>query len=291
MAKNAEVIAISEMSKSAGLITWWKLGGEIDLDSLAAAWRTAGLSEEALPLQSSPTVALRRALERLFVKPNQGVDLQRIAPKGRSPGGFAVVRFSQEDSEDALQDLVFNTKFKVWLEDGIVNVACNERSKDELRRAIWQAFQEEQQKVSAHDLSAWLVRRVEAVGAVRLREGGGVYFVPDTRVQVWRTIAAVFESVSTSTIYEIPAMRSSRAVTAILDALVAEAQHEAARMNGELDQAALGERAIASRQESCKALLSKVAEYEKLLGTKMEALHGMLGVLQSRLIEAALVAE
>jgi len=291
MAKKLAVVAVSEMSRSAGLITWWRLGGDVDLDSLASAWRSAGLPASALPSQASPTVALRRALDRLFVKPSKDIALQRIAPKGGSIGGFAVFQISQEDSEDRLQDPVFSTQFKVWLEDGVVHAACGRASNVELRRTVWKAFQEEQQKVSAHDLSTWLVRRVEDVGAVRLREGGGVYFVPDTRVEDWRTVADVFEEVSASTIYEIPAMRSSRAVSAILDALVAEAQQEAAKMNGELDQAALGERAITSRQESCKALISKVRDYEKLLDTKIESLHTTLSVLQARLIEASMVAE
>lgn len=291
MTKQSDLIAVPELSISTGVITWWRLSGEVDLDLFSGAWLSASLDKKDLPAQASPTVALRRALDRLFVKADKSVGIHRIAPKNGSLGGFVVFRVSQEDVGEKVQDLSFSSQFKVWLEDDVVHVSCGKSSEKALRRTIWKAFQEELQKVDAHDLSSWLVRRVEAVGAVRLREGGGVYFVPETRVSEWRMIVSVLEDATESSIYEIPAMRSSRATSAILDALISETQQEVARMTSELDSDALGNRAIAARQQSCSALISKVSEYEKLLGTKVETLHTNLSVLQARLIEASMVSD
>lgn len=293
MKKTLGVIAVSETTAATGLITWWRLHGSIDLDELSEAWRSVGLDAEDLPGHTSTAVALRRALGKLFVKAH--VDLQRIAATKTRPGGFAVVQMSQVDAGDAIQDPHFETLLKVWLDDGIVHVSSTRRTTEgetlQLRRMVWDAFQEELQKADAHDLSPWLVRRVGAVNGVRLREGGGVYFVPETQAARWRKVAAVLEGVSDSSVYEIPALRSDRAVSAIIDALVSEAQQEVTQMNADLDQASLGARALSSRTDSCASLILKVAEYEKLLGAKTGDLHKAMSALQARLIEARLVAE
>ena len=291
--KQSGVIAVSETTASTGLISWWRLRGSIDRQELLEAWSDAGFDAADLPRHLGASVALRRALGQLFVKAD--VDLQRISATENRPGGFAVVQVSQVDDGDAIQDAHFETLLKVWLEDGIVHVSSTRRTEAEevlkLRKMVWDAFQAELQKVDAHDLSSWLVRQVEAVNGVRLREGGGVYFVPETQTATWRKVAAVLESVSSSSVYEIPALRSDRAVSAIIDALIAEAQQEISRMNETLDQISLGQRALSSREKACSDLIRKVAEYEKLLGVKVGDLHEAMSALQARLIEEKLVTE
>lgn len=267
---------------SAGVITWWRLSGDVSIDELADAWVARGLDALLLPEAVSGTAALKRALHTLYTP-----DLE-VRPV---PGGYALLRVTYRDDTDdpkAAKSPIVHEEFKVWLRDGIIQVSKSAPANALTR--IFRAHQDAQRNMTGHDLSVWLVSRVEDIGAVRLREGGGVYFVPSTSRETWDKVCSAIETVSKCRLYQVPALQNDAAVRAIFDSLEAEVTAAAARIQSELDTGELGSRAIDTRRESAKRLLEKVQAYEQLLESAQPTMQEMLQTLHARLAEAALAA-
>ncbi|MEN6547394.1 MAG: DUF6744 family protein, partial [Armatimonadia bacterium] len=144
--------------------------------------------------------------------------------------------------------------------------------------------------LSPNDISGMLLRFCEGHDSVPLRVRGGFYFLPPAGVERFRRAAAVLRQVSGHALYEVPAMKSSEAVTAILAAVQHEAEAEAEAMVAILDSGDAGARALRSQSKRCERAETKLARYEELLGQRLPELQARLSTLRSRLTEAALVA-
>jgi hypothetical protein len=85
----------------------------------------------------------------------------------------------------------------------------------------------------------------------------------------------------------IPALRGDEAVEAVLNAVLAEAEKEAASMEADLAKD-LGKRAMENRIGRCEAVESKVAQYERLLDKSMGGMRERLDALRVQLTVAML---
>lgn len=278
----ASLVAVHEGGSTAGLIAWWQLGGQIELERLTQAWGAAGFDEEQLPNPPSELVALRRAIKALYPK-------LEVVPLPKT-SGFAVGDMEFEEVEGEKPDPVFRMQFKAWMDDGAFRVA-GPRSTFEMKRILWKELQKAQGILEATDLSTWLVKQASSFGAVALRTMGGVYFLPETRVEEWRKLASCIEGCSKSVLYEIPAMRTEKAVSAILAALRNEVEAEVQHMEAALLEGEMGVRALANRQEYVKALLNKVGQYERLLGANLQAISNAVEAVQDKITQAMLAKE
>jgi hypothetical protein len=139
------------------------------------------------------------------------------------------------------------------------------------------------------NLSSWLVRMVYSTHAVGLRDTGGIYFVPRDGVDEWKKLVGAIRAASAHQFFEVPALRSSEAVDAILDALITEAGESILKMEEQLTSDKLGEKALHGRVEKCDAMKSKIESYEALLGTNLDKLRERLDGLKANLAAAALL--
>jgi len=142
-----------------------------------------------------------------------------------------------------------------------------------------------------NDISSLLIAYTESLLAIALRERGGFYFLPPTKVEAFRAAARALKNTTGVTCYEVPAMRSDGAVQAILAGLTAEVAQKVAALTQVLDEGEAGERALHTKVESCKRAEAKVTAYEELLGQGLKHLKDQLETTRARLTEAALLAE
>lgn len=273
------VIAVTDGVSEAGAIVWWRLSGKVAADKLRAAWKERGLDIDIVPDNPSPEVSLHRAVceqqeKRRLIRPLAGVR------------GWAIV---DEHADDKTDKLDWNQTCTVKI--NVVGQVAIEPSDSVLAAEIMQDFHTGLENLDPQDISGWLVRLAREVDAVGLREGGGVYFVPRSELGTWRKMVDALRAVSAHSIYEIPALRSSEAVSAILDAVQSEAEQKVKTLEEILDDNKLGARGLRSKIESCANMERKVGAYEALLGQKLEAIRERLASLQARLSEAALAAE
>ncbi len=89
--------------------------------------------------------------------------------------------------------------------------------------------------------------------------------------------------------FEVPALKSSEAVDAILDAIATEAKDEIAKLEAALEND-MGKRGLHNRSERAGAMLEKLKAYEALLGKGVETIGQRLVDLQIELSTAALAA-
>ncbi len=272
------VIAITDdIVETAGCVTWWRLSGSLPLETLQSAWGAAGHDDRLLPKQTTPAEALARA-----VRQHQSKRVLARPLGGRR--GWALV------NEDATDDgLDYQVLCKAHVEEQRIVVACDD---DALRRKIEDAYVAHRAALSATDVSMWISGKlISQVQAVKLRDTGGVYFVPRDNVATFVGWAGLLRGISDHVVYELPALRSEEALEAIMVAVITEADKELAAMEEELDMDDLGVRALRTRERRCEAVRFKIATYEHLLGQGMEDMQDRLGALQASIVEAAILAD
>jgi hypothetical protein len=280
--KHTKVVAVNEklaQGGNVGAIVWWVLNGTISYTALVSALVRTSLDAGYMPPPVTADCALRRAVK----KQEEKRFLAR--PLGRGTG-WALV---QEKVTENGESLVHETVCKVKLTD-TESMICEPAGHPvgEMVRAAYVAARDE---FTPQDVSAWVVRVADSMRALRLREKGGVYFIPSTVLPMWsELVEAIRTAHSGHSLYEVPAMKSEEAVRAILDSLVREAEEEATEMRNELTAGTLGGRALNGRADRCAAVTAKVKEYEELLGVTQTALTTSLDSLRADLTVAALSA-
>lgn len=270
-----EIVAVPDMTGTAGAIVWWRLRGGLDLEHMSSAWVAAGLDERLLPEYPTRQTALLRAVcsladKRLLARPMEGTK------------GWALVR---EVAEGEGLDYEVLVRARVVKEELKAEVSPQTPQLAEKLRSAYDRFRHE---LTLNDVSGWMSKLIRTTQAVALRDTGGVYFVPRTHVETYRKIAGVIHIASAHRLFEVPALRSNEAVEAILDAVAREAESEIEAMETELDTENLGGRALHTRQRRCESMREKVRLYEELLDRNLESLHQRMEGLEASITTAIL---
>lgn len=264
-----QLVAVTD-AQGAGVITYWKLQGNTDQAVLESEWP---LSANKLPSVPGLEPALRQALFSIAKALSTTLKRFLVSPLS-SKGAWGLVMQTLEDG-----DVLDHAQVGEWrIVDGAIKssttyqpgidwVAVTEQIKDQAYQNI---------ALNADIMSRWLSRVVYEADAVRIRDGGGVYFVPSgAALDKWRAMSKAVLAASLHTIYEIPAMNSDGAVKAVLDAIQAEADKESDSLENDLDAARAGKpgysaKVLARRDHHAEAVEAKLERYEQLLGVYMD---------------------
>ncbi len=278
----AKLIAVPAMhgqENISGIIAFWKLGGAVVYQSLADEWEQLGLDNKLLPAPVSKSNALRRTLAtfrdpHVLVRPLQNV-----------VEGYVLV--TEMYGSDGMPE--YTNGMSVRLIDGEPHVDGTDDAATS--KQVRATFNHQLNTLTQQDVSVWLVDLVRSVQAVRLRETGGIYFIPRNTLATWRAYVAAIRAASSAKVYEIPSLQSDEAVVAVLDAVTREAEEASEEMAQQLDAIGeLSERQRATRMEHIERVEAKVATYEQLFGVRLNALHEQFELLQSRICASALAA-
>lgn len=259
-----------------GAMVWWTLAGDVDPARLHAAWESEGLDTDLLPSAPLPAVALGRACRQL-------TEQRRLVRPLEKRKGYSIVA-----EKAAGQTLEYSQQCNVSVTPlGGLQI---EPPTHELAQTIRDEYARALDTLNTDDISELLRCCVASIHAVSLRNTGGIYFVPPSRVQEWGKISKAFRAASNVLCWEVPAMKSDGAVEAITNAVKDEATNVTRDLEQVLDEGTAGERALKSRIRECEATEQKISEYEAFLGQKMEAVTAALQALRARLTEAAMQA-
>ena len=294
---NSNIIVTPDFNGgTCGAITYWRLTGNVSHSALTAAWAAQGLDSAWLPDPPAKETCLRRAV--LAQGYQRGTERRIIRPLGDKQGAWIVLdERVAAAGDDVVHTHVCRVRFAAsrfpcpwWIEaiDG------DQYTVGEIANAVEVAYIAARQELSGTDVSLWLISLTSQFNAVGLRERGGIYFVPRPAVDTWTRVAAALRACSTHVIYRIPALASDEAAEAVIDAVAAEAEAEAAKIVEDLTfqgDDALGTRALERRADRARVTLDKVQSYEGLLGVKLDALRARLGDLQTSVSAAILAAQ
>lgn len=273
----SDLMAVAEdggVSVTAGSIVWWRLTGGLDLETLRAAWIARGLSPQWLPEPPTLPTALRRAVQELK-------DTGRIV-HGTKNGGWVVT--DMMFNKDAT---IISPRYDVALScilDKVGRLSFQDVALSSLRTQVVEAFEKHQESLIQADVSPWLCRVMDKVEAVPLRDTGGVYFVPAYAQPLWLRVKAALRECTTHTLSDVPAMRTSEAASAILDAVAREAESTMERFRADMPK--LQERGLQNRIDSTLETRRKLESYERLFGKRLDNVREKLDGLRAELTVA-----
>jgi len=258
----------------AGALVLWRLSGVTDDDQLGAAWSRAGLDRAMLPKETSLKDAMRIAVQKQVAK-------HRLVR--RTSTGWQIVDERELASSD---DLEWTPTCKVKLDKvGRLDIRPADHA---LAPAIRAAYDLAQETLSTNRTSSWLVSLVHHCRGVSITREGGMYFIPNALLPVWRTMTGAIREATMHSTYEIPAMTADDVVRLVLDAVVDEATKLTTIIETELDTGDLGRDALATRYDKIVAVCAKAETYEALLDNRLDKIRERLITLQASITEAAL---
>lgn len=252
---------LKSMSEHAGGITWWSLGSETDPDGLLHRFEQLKLPKYA-PEQRTWLMSLKAALTDHYPG-------KMIRPlKKREKNGYSVVdeiKGEDENEFPAIASATITDKGEVIIRSGEMSVSELQDKANHFRRVL-----------PASSVSAVMIEIITNVlGGITMRDGGGIYFIPEENVGRWMNIATAIEESAcegaSNNVTICPMETNEMTLRDIHDAIVREVGNEAAAIRKELADNDLGYRAIENRVQRSSALFSRTKQYEALLGKTLDA--------------------
>lgn len=276
------LVLTAEASEIAGCVTYWHLSDDSELPALTAAWAAEGLDPSWLPEPLSPVVALSRACAKMRTS--------RTLVRKHPESGWLIVRERDARTDAGEATLDYEVGLHAYLAKGTfgeptlafaapATLPADERATYEAE--IRSAYEHNLSTLDHHTISAWLIGLTSTLGAVALRETGGLYFVPRTNVETWHRIKRAVRSVTHHVIYALPAVRSADTIESALGALTGEIEKSLQEIENELTSG-IGSRAKQSRLRTLDAARDKAASYGRLLGADFTALNARIADLTRR---------
>lgn len=281
---DAGKLIATDSSGTCGAIVWWTLKGVLRHDALKEALEDAG-SPAVPPEEPSDLVALRSACVEV-------ARVHRLEVRNVGRGEWALVR--DPDVDEAAGKLEYDLIATARVAPS-PSVPIEVKSSDiGIENELGAAFLKARGELSQAELSAWLCSKLERLGAVALRERGGIYFVPSDVTGKWQRVVKALGACGQQGLHNVPAMRSADAVESIMAALASEAESAVEALMAELAlplDDALGLRALATRQKQTEALMAKLERYENLLGKALPHITAKVDAARAAVVTAQSLAE
>lgn len=257
-----------------GCVVLWRITKSTNLESLQTNLTKLGLGQFC-PEARSQMSCLRSALDSVF-EPNDGEKISIQPVKG----GFAVVTESRNQDVSAGEDWGTVRAVARIGEDGEVTL---DPYNDAGICAIRAAMESVARWVPAASVGKALIKIIEASGGVSLRTEGGVYWLPQEKIAAWEVVANVFTRASAhedaegnpakrTAIYALRVIADDAMIAAVGDALTAEVELELQRIEQELQESDLQDRAIENRITKTSLLLDRVKRFETAFKRPLSAL-------------------
>jgi len=243
-----------------GVVTFWTLSSNTDRAKLQQALNALGL-DTPVP-ERTAQAALRAAMEQHARATIQTSKTTRVLVRPlEDRDGYAIV---QEEAEG--QSLYYSPGVKATLaEDGSLNTY-----------GIWDiedAYRQEQNILPAANVAGMLTGILSRLGAVALREKGGVYWLPQDAVDAWGLIAkAVEASGEGNAVFQVKTGLDGEAIRAIEAALAHEVRRDTQTIRDEIASGDLGDRALENRKAKAAAIRTKIEHYESILQRQLAGL-------------------
>lgn len=270
---------LSAADMVAGAVIFWS-SGPSDREYIKARLAALGL-EKFTPRRRTDNSALKGALEEHAAggkNIRKGKDKLVHAHKQQNKNGFDVI--DVELGEEA-NDYVIDFTAKVH--EGQVRVGQGYADTWELQKL----FEKLKGETSSQAVSDCLVNILAHLGGVRLREAGGVYWIPASAISTWDDVSAMMESAGRNRIERLTTIIDDKTVRAVQTAIVEEIQTAVSQINEDL-AGGIGSEAIDRRDAIAKSLFARIEMYEGILGVAMDQIKCAVEATQQALTLAAL---
>lgn len=284
-------------------------GGTIDeleqaLSAAGIGPTGVGLDRYSLPALPEVVTRIRRAIERAEVtsgvKATTGNGVEAVGRGGKkrrargmvkkAAGGEIVAGQIGEvlgESGSGGVDVEFSGTLSVKWDTELHRLVVLPLSSP-LRSHILRAFEESGRELSSEDLARWMLGVLRRLGAVLLREKGGVYFLPGGGLEAWERLCAVMEQFD----FRVTVMHAAP-TSATVKAVILGVRDQARRVIKDVMASmenGTGERGLATAVRDIDECGRLVKGYEKLLGAGLEEITKVLELVRMKALEAKALA-
>lgn len=262
----------------AGAVTYWTLAEFSDSDKLSAGLEAIGLGPYA-PVPPTPLVAVKRALVETFTK-------RKHLVRPLAGDKYAVVREEKRGSNDLDYEIVFRVHA-----DRTDNLSFDKPDHPAVP-AFEAAYHQQRKQVPSGAVGSALASIAHALGGVRLRESGGVFWMPADSLDKWNAVAGVVTVAADegrAVVYRLRTAIDDSAVEAVSDAITRDVEDSIADIRRKLkDQER--QSSFEKRKTEAVALDARVAKYEAILGKTLDVLRKQAKDAENEASLAALAA-
>lgn len=302
-----QILAVNDLPTELGAVIYWSVTAttqsavpiELDREVLIARLQhSAALTGIAalVPRARQDGTLLGRAVNHVVVKK----DRARLA-RATADGSIAILDVGATEKEVSTTQrcVVFIDKESKQL---MFRVDIDEPETRSMLADIKAEYERLRPRLAAHDVtSSFLPNALMHLQALRLRDAGGVYFLPASALYTWRRLVeevdACFDGGQLKCA-EIPAVDHASATAAILDALHTHVNSAVQELEREIDElcaemragATINARSIRTRQERIAALYTRVDTYARVTGNKLEGLNVQISALSDSLNKLSFVS-
>lgn len=287
------VIVPDASGEVAGVVSWWKLSGAVHWARIAEVCEDLDWPEKHLLDLPGKHAVLKRALHKVF---RGARTLIRTMPGSK---GYTIVEENwklgdvpEEQDPRASYETVLQVVFDEDQPTSI-NIHGTRPGDADSAALVFDHYRKSASEITSDDLSSWVTDQAWRLKAVKLRETGGIYFLPKEHMAEWEKFGNVLRTATPSKIYSLPCLRTGEAVEAILSAVNDEAEQLFGRLQDQdkEEDDKRGKRFYRSRIERCDEMGAKIKTYEQLLGKKMKALRKRFQEMQAAASAALLTIE
>jgi hypothetical protein len=276
-------VILNQPMRVGGVCVYWTTAELNDRSVLEDGLTVLGYPDLVPDPRTAPA-ALKDALEDVFR--GQAFDVARL----HKSNGFEVVRIDRR-AFPVPNVRTVEMMCQVTEDDGKQVVEFDPL--DDRHAKVMDRFRAQLGYVTRSAVTEALVAVVYRLGGTRLVEKGGLYWLPDHRLDDWRAVAGVVEKAGVNRRNSVQLVRTvfdADSVRAVRDAIVAEVRGEAQRIDREIEEGGLGDRAMESRRQQAQDLREKVKLYESLLGVGLESLHEVVDHAEIAACKATVLA-
>lgn len=264
----------------AGAVTYWTLPEFSDAKKLEDGFEAIGLAPYT-PTRPTHLVALKRALTEVFTKRKH-----LVRPlKSETFPRFAVVR--EEAGHD---DLDYNIIFRVEADD-LDNLHFDNPDHPAVP-AIDEAYRKQRAQVPSGAVGSALSTIAHALGGVRLRDSGGVFWLPADALDKWNAVAGVVTNAAAEgrgCIYRLRTAIDESTIEAVGDAITRDVEDSIADIQKKLKEQERRS-SFEKRKDEAVALDARIAKYEQVLGRTLADLRAKAKTAENEAALAALAA-
>lgn len=260
--------------KHLGDLVWWSLtDARTDRVTLEKNWNDAGLDVNLLP--DVPTAD--RAL-KLAVRESQVGNRDRLIRLGLNKDTelvFAVVR----EHRDEHGNVSYQQEARMHLDRSTERLTSDADLHD-IVRAVTAAYQAHRATHPSDDVRKAIVKALTSWRAVMLREGGGIYWVPNIHADELRRLQSAIERIGASRVYVLPVHESPDSNRALGQIATASLEDELAQLQTEIATfvSAPPDRAstLMRRLDAFDALRNRARLYRSILSVQVTDLDEQL---------------
>lgn len=236
-----------------GAITLWELSGRSNYSMLADGLKNLGL-QQYIPHKPTALEALKLVLTNMFAGTRS-----LIRPLEGYKGWGVVYEQANGNHLQHHNDISITVRGK-----NLADIAFYGTTWDQ-EQLILSQVTAEMELIPQAKLVYSLKRIIESLCGVPIRESGGVYFIPDPAMPMWRNVSAIIESAGANTVHVIRTAVDDSMVKCVVAHIEREVRDFIAIAEGEAS-AGMKERAKANRLSDTEFMIEKAKWYEREFG-------------------------